>query len=90
MLRSRVFHRCQWVSTSPGATIIPRASSSRASGAPRAAASSPAPTAAMRPLVTRTSPSGMSPSPGSMVSTYPDRMMRSSLTVPRAARASGT
>ncbi len=30
MLRSSVFHRCQWVSTRPGATIIPRASSSRA------------------------------------------------------------
>ena len=39
MARSSVFHRCQWVSTRPGATIIPRASSSRAPGAPSAAAS---------------------------------------------------
>ena len=64
MLRSSVFHMCQWVSTRPGATIIPRASSSRAPPASR-----PVPTAAMRPPVTRTSPSGRSPSSGSMVTT---------------------
>ena len=44
--RSSVFHRCQWVSTRPGATIIPRASSTAAPGA-----SSAGPTAAMRSAV---------------------------------------
>ena len=63
MLRSRVFHRCQWVSTSPGATIIPRASISAAPGAV-----SPGPTAVIWLPCTSTSPSATSPSPGSMVS----------------------
>ena len=43
MLRSSVFHKCQWVSTNPGATIIPCASISTAPGA-----ASPGPTAAIR------------------------------------------
>ena len=65
MLRSSVFHMCQWVSTRPGATIIPVASSSVAP----AGAASPVPTAAIVPPLTSTSPPGMSPVPGSMVIT---------------------
>jgi len=69
MLRSSVFHKCQWVSTNPGATIIPCASISAAPGA-----ASPGPTAAIWLPWTSTSPSAKSPSAGSMVSTWPCRM----------------
>jgi hypothetical protein len=64
MLRSSVFHRCQWVSTRPGATIIPRASISAAPGA-----ASPGPTAAIWLPWMSKSPPARSPISGSMVNT---------------------
>jgi len=70
MLLSSVFHMCQWVSTSPGATIMPSAVSS---AVPAGTASS-GPTAAIRPPSMCTSAAGRSPARGSIVSTYPPRM----------------
>jgi hypothetical protein len=69
MPRSSVFHMCQWVSTRPGATIIPAASITLAP----AGAARPVPTAAIAPLLTSTSAPATSPVPGSMVITWPPR-----------------
>jgi hypothetical protein len=70
MLLSSVFHMCQCVSTSPGATIMPVASSS---GVP-ADAARPGPAATIWPSAMCTSAAGRSPAAGSIVSTYPPRM----------------
>ncbi len=65
MLLSRVFHMCQCVSTSPGATIMPAASSSAVPGG----TARPGPTAAIWPSAMCTSAAGRSPAAGSIVST---------------------
>jgi hypothetical protein len=64
MLRSSVFHMCQWVSISPGSTIMPSPLIARAPGA-----LSFWPTATIAPSFTCTSPLAMSPVSFSIVIT---------------------
>ncbi|HEY3688091.1 MAG TPA: hypothetical protein VGL93_33950 [Streptosporangiaceae bacterium] len=81
MPRNAVCQVCRWVSTKPGSTILPVASTISASAASRAAA-----TAAMRPSSMSTSPYGRSPTAGSMLTTMPPRKR---VLIGRASRSAG-
>src|SRR5581483_1651472 len=74
MPRIGVCHVCLWVSTNPGTTIVPEASTTSASDTPRSQ-----PTAAILPSSTRTSPPAIPPISGSSESTKPPRMTIRSL-----------